>query len=145
MLRVEVADRAAEFAVIGAMSTTALDAAAPAFAPNEVALDWIDPWATPRPARTSTPTDAGHPASGWHWIERIVPASSLADAAAAVRAGRVKVAGTLAAEALRIAAWRPRLATEVDERRSRTSSTGCRAPSTSARAATRVRRRSRRC
>jgi folate-binding protein YgfZ len=35
---------------------------------------------------------------------------------AAVRAGRVAVAGALAAEALRIAAWRPRLATEVDER-----------------------------
>ena len=45
-----------------------------------------------------------------------MPRSSLADAAAAVRAGGVEAAGSLAAEALRVAAWRPRLATEVDER-----------------------------
>ena len=116
MLRVEVADRSAEFAVIAAMSTSALDAAASAPAPNGVALDWTDPWSAPAPGAHQYAADAGHPASDWHWIERIVPRSALADAAAAVRAGRVAVAGSLAAEALRIAAWRPRLATEVDER-----------------------------
>ena len=116
MLRVEVADRTAEFAVLGAMSASALDAAAPAYAPNGVALDWADPWAAPAPDAHRYAPDAGHPASEWHWIERIVPRSALADAAAAVRAGRVAVAGSLAAEALRIAAWRPRLATEVDEK-----------------------------
>jgi folate-binding protein YgfZ len=116
MLRVEVADRTAEFAALGAMSTTALDAAAAAFSPNDVPLDWVDPWSTHAPGTHRYASDAGHPASGWHWIERIVPRSALADAAEAVRAGRVAVAGSLAAEALRIAAWRPRLATEVDEK-----------------------------
>ncbi|KRE21208.1 folate-binding protein YgfZ [Agromyces sp. Soil535] len=116
MLRVEVADRSADFAVLGAMSTTALDAAAPAFLANGVPLDWTDPWASPAPGAHRYAPDAGHPASAWHWIERIVPRAALADAAAAVRAGRAQAAGSLAAEALRIAAWRPRLATEVDEK-----------------------------
>ena len=116
MLRVEVADRTPEFGVLGAMSTSALDAAASAHDPNGVALDWVDPWAEPAPNAHRYAPDAGHPASDWHWIERIVPRAALADAAAAARAGRVAVAGSLAAEALRIAAWRPRLATEVDER-----------------------------
>jgi folate-binding protein YgfZ len=116
MLRVEVADRSAEVAVLGAMSVAALDAATPAAAPAGVALDWVDPWAAPGPGGHQYAHDAGHPASDWHWIERIVPREALAEAAAAVAAGRVPVAGSLAAEALRIAAWRPRLATEVDEK-----------------------------
>ncbi|GAA1810020.1 folate-binding protein [Agromyces neolithicus] len=116
MLRVEVADRSAEYAVIAAMSAAALDAAVPAAAPAAVALDWTDPWASPRPGAHQYADPSGHPASDWHWIERIVPRTALADAAAAVAAGRVAVAGSLAAEALRIAAWRPRRATEVDEK-----------------------------
>lgn len=116
MLRVEVADASGDVAVLGAMSTAALDAATPALAPAGVALDWVDPWAHPGPGGHQYAHDAGHPAAEWHWIERIVPRSSLAEAAAAVRAGAVDAAGSLAAEALRVAAWRPRLATEGDER-----------------------------
>ncbi len=116
MLRVEVADRSGDVAVLGAMSVGALDAAVPAYAPAGVALDWVDPWTAPPPGGHQYAHEAGHPASAWHWIERIVPRDALADAAAAVAAGRVAVAGSLAAEALRIAAWRPRLATEVDEK-----------------------------
>lgn len=116
MLRVEVADRSGEFAVLGAMSASALDAAVPAASPAGVALDWNDPWSTRIPGTHRYARDAGHPASDWHFIERIVARDARSEAAAAVRAGRVEVAGSLAAEALRIAAWRPRLATEVDER-----------------------------
>ena len=116
MLRVEVADRSGEYAVLGAMSTTALDAAVPAASPAGVALDWVDPWSTHLPGAHRYAADAGHPASDWHAIERIVPRSALEEAAAAVRAGGVDVAGSLAFEALRVAAWRPRLATEVDEK-----------------------------
>lgn len=116
MLRVEVADRSSDVAVLGAMSADALDAAAPAFTANGVALDWADPWSSPAPNAHRYAPDAGHPASAWHWIERIVPRSALVEASAAVRDGRVAVAGSLAVEALRIAAWRPRLATEVDEK-----------------------------
>ncbi|MGI9822503.1 YgfZ/GcvT domain-containing protein [Agromyces sp. Marseille-Q5079] len=116
MLRVEVSDRSDEFAVLGAMSASALDAAVPAASPAGIALDWVDPWSTRIPGTHRYASDAGHPASDWHAIERIVPRSALADAADAVRAGRVGVAGSLAFEALRVAAWRPRHATEVDEK-----------------------------
>ena len=115
-LRVDVADCTGEFAVLGAMSGAALDAAMPAHRSNGVPLDWTDPWGSPAPDAHRYAPDAGHPASAWHWVERIVPRAALADAAAAVRAGRASAAGSLAAEALRIAAWRPRLATEVDEK-----------------------------
>ncbi|WP_395245945.1 YgfZ/GcvT domain-containing protein [Agromyces sp. MMS24-K17] len=114
MLRVEVADRGEEFAVLAAATTEALDRAAPAAAPAGVPLDWTDPWSEPGGHRYASA--AGHPSSTWRWVERIVPRDALAEAAAAVEAGRVEVAGSLAAEALRIAAWRPRLATEVDEK-----------------------------
>ena len=80
MLRVEVADRTGEFVVIGATKTSALDAATPAFTSNGVPLDWADPWSTPAPGVHRYAHDAGHPASDWHWIERIVPRSALADA-----------------------------------------------------------------
>jgi tRNA-modifying protein YgfZ len=116
MLRVDVADSSGEFAVLGAMSGAALDAATPAHRANGVPLDWTDPWGSPAPEAHRYAPDAGHPASAWHWVERIVPRAALADAADAVRAGRASAAGSLAAEALRIAAWRPRLATEVDEK-----------------------------
>ncbi len=116
MLRVDVVDGTGEFAVLGAMSVAALDAAVPAHRANGVPLDWTDPWGSPAPDAHRYAPDAGHPASAWRWVERIVPRAALADAAAAVRAGRASAAGSLAAEALRIAAWRPRLATEVDEK-----------------------------
>lgn len=121
MLRVEVADVTAEYAVLGAFAVEALDAAVPAEALGSAtfggaALDWRDPWRAGAPGGHRYAAEVGHPASGWTWIERIVPREALAAAAAAVEAGRVEVAGSLAAEALRIAAWRPRLATEVDEK-----------------------------
>jgi folate-binding protein YgfZ len=114
MLRVEVADVSADWAMLGAMGTEPLDLAVPAAAPNGVALDWVDPWRTA--AGHQYAREAGHPAGDWRWVERLVSRASLADAAAAVAAGRVDAAGALAAEALRIAAWRPRQATEVDEK-----------------------------
>ncbi|MRG61037.1 folate-binding protein [Agromyces sp. CFH 90414] len=114
MLRVEVADASADWAVVAAMGVEPLDAAVPAASPNGVALDWVDPWRGASGHQYSR--DAQHPSSEWTWTERIVPRAALAEAAAAVTAGRVEAAGALAAEALRIAAWRPRFATEVDEK-----------------------------
>lgn len=116
MLRVEVADVSAEHAVLGAFAVEALDAAAPAAAPAGVPLDWHDPWRTGSPGGHRYAADAGHPASRYTYVERIVPRTALDEAAARVAAGRVEAAGCLAAEALRIAAWRPRFATEVDEK-----------------------------
>ncbi|RPE73454.1 MULTISPECIES: folate-binding protein YgfZ [unclassified Frondihabitans] len=108
MLRVEVADRSADFAVLGSFADLALPAASPAGIP----LVWIDPWHEVAVGGVGYAAEAGHPAADWSYQETLVTAESLAD----VAASDVPVAGALALEALRVAAWRPRLATEVDER-----------------------------
>lgn len=109
MLRVEPADRTADFAVIGAF---------PGALPGDLAdasLTWHDPW--PHVSVGGHQYSTGeHPGTAYTWTETLIPRSSLSALAARVASGEVAVAGTLAAEALRIAAWRPRLATEVDER-----------------------------
>ena len=106
MLRVEVADRSGEFATIGTLGRPSL----PAASPNGVALVWRDPWATVQSGGHQYSLATPHPSASWTYSEVLVERSALAAAAA------LPVAGTLALEALRIAAWRPRLATEADDR-----------------------------
>ena len=94
MLRVEIADRTNDFVTIGSLGRPV---------PNAV-VTWNDPW--------SAVVAGGHqyaarPSYEWNYSESLVsPVEPL----------ETPAAGTLALEALRIAAWRPRLATEVDER-----------------------------
>ena len=121
MLRVEIADRSADFVTIGMLGdsiTTGLggpsastdDSAlvVPAAAPNGIPLVWVDPWSSVVAGGHQYATAERHPALDWTYREVLVsPDEPLAD---------VAVAGTLALDALRIAAWRPRLATEVDEK-----------------------------
>jgi folate-binding protein YgfZ len=108
MLRVEVADRSAEFATVGTLgSITDL----PAAAPNGVPLIWHDPWRDVAPGGHQYAQAERHPAEDWTYAEVLV---SRADAAAVASLAELPAAGTLALEALRIAAWRPRLSTEVD-------------------------------
>ncbi|MFD1714567.1 YgfZ/GcvT domain-containing protein [Amnibacterium flavum] len=109
MLRVEVADRSADFSVIGAFSAVALDGI------ESVAL-WQDPWRSPSPGGVTYAQNPEHPSSEWTWFESVVPVASLAAVALDIVAGRRRVAGTLALDALRIAAWRPRLGVDTDER-----------------------------
>jgi tRNA-modifying protein YgfZ len=106
MLRVEVADRSAEFATVGTLGSPAIDAAAP----NGVPLAWRDPWTSVVNGGHQYSRAADHPGAAWTYSEILVARSELAAVAA------LPVAGALALEALRIAAWRPRLATEADER-----------------------------
>lgn len=137
MLRVEVADRSADFAVIGRVSepepAKITDQSTPVIQPVESAsqstpviepventtaeqagpdepdqqrITWRDPWRTVQPGGWQYATAADHPGDAWAWIETLV-------APEAVPADAVSPA---AAEALRIAAWRPSWATEVDER-----------------------------
>jgi folate-binding protein YgfZ len=101
MLRVEVADRSADFATIGTLGLEV-----PAAAPNGVPLVWVDPWN--EVVAGGHQYAASHPSAPWTYREVLVPRE--ADLSA------LPAAGTLALEALRIAAWRPRLATEVDEK-----------------------------
>ena len=99
MLRVEIADVSAEYATIGSLGL-----AVAAAAPNGVPLVWRDPW--------NAVVRGGHQYAAtheydWNYTETLVQRSDVVLQPAA---------GTLALEALRIAAWRPRFATEVDER-----------------------------
>ncbi|HPU03916.1 MAG TPA: glycine cleavage T C-terminal barrel domain-containing protein, partial [Rhodoglobus sp.] len=81
--------------------------------PNGIPLIWRDPWLDVAPGGHQYAHPAQHPAAGWTYAEVLV---DRADAAAAASLADVPAAGTLALEALRIAAWRPRLSTEVDEK-----------------------------
>jgi len=168
MLRVEVADRSADFATLGALAVpVALAApaapaalAAPAApvapvapfasgtegvtdapvgrdpehpldtfaaAPNGVPLVWVDPWRAVVTGGHQYATAAEHPGAKWFYREVLVD-RALVDGAvppaadgdreypAADALAEFPAAGTLALEALRIAAWRPRLGSEADEK-----------------------------
>jgi len=105
MLRVETTDRTADFAVVGEpVANEGTDAEPPA---------WRDPWPAVAAGSVSYAEvdEADHPGAERAWREVIVPRSDLASAI-----GDRPLAGTWAAEALRIAAWRPRLGFETDHR-----------------------------
>jgi folate-binding protein YgfZ len=112
MLRVEVADVTADHAVVAAMPDgDGFPLELPAGA-----IRWTDPWRLDLPNGHRYSNDPNHPGAMWRYVEVIVPREALRGLAAGVRPGAVEPAGSLALEALRIAAWRPRFATEVDEK-----------------------------
>jgi folate-binding protein YgfZ len=87
-----------------------------AAAPAGVPLVWTDPWPGISAGGYGYAALEPHPGDARDWSEVIVTfaeAQRLADAAAA---GEIAVAGLIAADALRVAAWRPRWSAEVDER-----------------------------
>lgn len=109
--RVEVADRTDDFAVLG--STTALPASLPLTPP----VQWKDPWPRLGPGAESYAEvdEADHPGKDWSWYLSLVPRQELTGSVEHLLAAEGwQLAGVWAAEALRIAAWRPRLASEVD-------------------------------
>jgi tRNA-modifying protein YgfZ len=113
-LRVAPRDASEEYAVLGGTADAARRL--PAAAPAGCALVWHDPW--PEVAAGGwgyAPADP-HPGGQRDWAEILVAPSVLEELADAAAAGDRALAGMDAAEALRIAAWRPRRATEVDER-----------------------------
>ncbi len=103
MLRVEVADRSAEFVTVGSFTDTS--------AVTDAVVEWVDPWSVVAPGGWGYASLEAHPGSDW--TLRIAVLTS--DAAAALAASDRPAAGLLAVEALRIAAWRPSLH-DVDER-----------------------------
>ncbi|TQL47032.1 hypothetical protein FB562_0075 [Homoserinimonas aerilata] len=104
MLRVELADRSAELATVGAFGDLDL----PTAAPNGVPLLWRDSWS--HVAEGGWQYSQGeHAGAEFDYSEALVPWAEF-------DALDVPAAGVLALEALRIAAWRPRFASEVDER-----------------------------
>jgi tRNA-modifying protein YgfZ len=110
--RVEIADRTGEVAVIGTTGDV------PAWDDRDDVVRWRDPW----PAigeggfpYTVDPDPAHHPAADWSWSEYLVPATELAGWPESLPEG-LPLAGVLAAEALRIAALRPRHGVDTDDR-----------------------------
>jgi folate-binding protein YgfZ len=106
MLRVEVLDVSADYAVIGE----------PVRAESSVGEPpaWTDPWPLivgDTAAYSAVADPARHPGSERPWRELIVPRVELQAAL-----GDRPLAGMWAAEALRVAAWRPRLGFETDQR-----------------------------
>ena len=105
MLRVEVTDETADWAALGE----------PLAAPVEGRICWVDPWPhVSEGGTTYAPADAAAPVSR-AWRVVLVPRADLvAEVEARIAAG-ASLAGTWATEAIRIAAHRPRAATELDE------------------------------
>lgn len=102
MLRVDVADVTADWAVVGEPSRTSCGPGEP--------LAWVDPWPRVSPGSVAYgPTD-GHPGAHWHHREVIVARDALAS-----YVGDQPV-GLWAFEALRVEAARPRLGFETDHR-----------------------------
>jgi folate-binding protein YgfZ len=103
MLRVEVADVTADWAVLGeAASAESLEGEP---------LAWLDPWPGPVGDTAAYGPEEGHPGADRAWREVLVPRASLGEAV-----GDRALAGTWAVEALRVAAWRPRMGFETDHR-----------------------------
>lgn len=104
MLRVEVADVSADWAVVG--SVTEVDGWGER-------LVWVDPWPNVGAGGYSyaAAPESSHPGLERPWREYLVPAAELEEAI-----GARPLAGAWAAEALRIAAWRPRRGAETDEK-----------------------------
>jgi tRNA-modifying protein YgfZ len=106
MLRVEVLDVSADYAVIGEPVRAETSAGEPPA--------WSDPWPLmvgDTAAYCAVTDPASHPGSERPWRELIVPRDELQAAL-----GDRPLAGMWAAEALRVAAWRPRLGFETDQR-----------------------------
>lgn len=103
MLRVEVADVTADWAVLGEPHSAESAEGEP--------LAWRDPWPDLVGDTTAYGPVEGHPGRQWSWREVIVPRASI-EVAVADR----PLAGLWAADALRIAAWRPQLGAETDHR-----------------------------
>ena len=125
-LRVDPLDRTDEFAVIGAFAGRGAPERSEdadrdpatvvnAVSPGGIPLTWHDPWPQVVPGGHQYATGE-HPGVDYAWTETIVPRTELAALAERVASGDLAVAGTLAAEALRIAAWRPRMGADVDDR-----------------------------
>lgn len=108
-LRVEIADVTEQWAAIG-------EPVAAEGAEGEP-VTWHDAW--PNVAGGGTrygPAEADHPGAARPWRLVLVPRADLESEVAAREAAGWPLVGTWATEALRVEAWRPRLAREVDGR-----------------------------
>lgn len=117
-LRVEIADRTEDVAVLGAVSVPEhLLPLSRQLAPgSEDPLVWSDPWPGVAPGGWAYGRVEDHPGQERSWHEVLIPRDRLLEAVTGPAADGLVLAGSWAAEALRIEAWRPRLGVDTDER-----------------------------
>ncbi|MER3388811.1 MAG: glycine cleavage T C-terminal barrel domain-containing protein [Microcella sp.] len=115
MMQVEVADVSAQWATLGQLSSDGAKLVSAA-TPHGVPLMWRDPWTVVQDGGWQYAASAEHPGVAYPAAEMLVARDEMPALADQALHGELAVAGTLALEALRIAAWRPRQATEADER-----------------------------
>ncbi len=99
-LRVEVQDASDTHRVVGGTAA--------AIAPLRAAAVWHDPWPGVSGGGWGYAVTEPHPGAERDWSEAIVDTAEYDALAAAAASGAQPVAGHLAADALRVAAWRPR-------------------------------------
>lgn len=118
MLAVDVA--VADLAVLGFLGDGPAAAAVPVAAGDALAGVWADPWPGVVPGGTRysfiEADDAAHPGSTWRARWAVVAAGEADGVLRRLVAAGVSLAGTTAWEALRVAAWRPRLGFDVDDK-----------------------------
>jgi len=107
-LRVDPQDFSGSVRVIG--GTAAAVAELPALAV------WHDPWPAIGAGGWGYAMTAPHPGDSYDWSEAIVSVDTAARLADAAASGAQSVAGWMAVDAVRIAAWRPRAEAEADGR-----------------------------
>lgn len=88
-----------------------------AAAPNGVPLIWHDPWHALQPGGTSyTEAPDEHPAQGIMFRAHLCTPDAMRELADRARRGELMVSGMMAADALRVAMWRPLIDREGDAR-----------------------------
>ena len=107
-LRVDPQDVSAEYTVVGGT--------AEAVARLDSAAVWHDAWPEVGGGGWGYAVVTAHPGAERDWAEAIVTGATLERLADEAAAGRQPLAGRIAADALRVAAWRPRASAEADGR-----------------------------
>lgn len=105
-LRVDPQDRSDTYTVIGGTPA--------ALAVTESAATWIDPWPSVSPGGWAYAAVDPHPGTEREWAEAVVSLAAFESLLAQAAAGEYTIVGRMAAEALRVAAWRPRSSAEAD-------------------------------
>lgn len=115
--QVEVVDASSDFLAVGVVGARIpLPLEQIAEQRHDYPLVWRDPWSAVAEGGWQYASDSSHPAHDWAYSEVIIRRINLPVLTSAAQDGELNVATLPSLEALRIAAWRPRIATEGDER-----------------------------
>lgn len=110
MLRVEVKDATAEWAVVGSNAAWTLPV-------QGQGPRWVDPWPHVQPGGYPYAVVEGHPGAENDWRLDLIPRQAWPEVAQRlVSEAGLSPAGLMAAEQLRVAAWEPSQAHEMDHK-----------------------------